>query len=189
MTEIFVVDIETTGLIGGPSDLVVDIGIVLADTDESTVEDWFSTVVGYPETVMRRYAGSWVFRNTDLTLNQVCSAPGCQKVIERVSNILSDELVTSYNTDFDLQRFLLKDPWNLSVYEAPCIMKSALEAYPDCSNGHYPRLQRIYDMLCPDDPAKVDGNQRHRALSDARQAAHVLLKMFSSGHYLPEAIV
>lgn len=188
MTQIFVLDTETTGLAGAPDDLVVDIGIVSADLKTGDIEPVFSTPVGYSESMIRKHEGAWVFNNTDLNFWQVLKAPGVYKVASRVSELLTGELVTSYNTEFDLDRFLYRDPWNLKnlCFECNCIMTSAWRAFPNLGrNGFYPKLQVAYDALCPGDPMNV-GKQRHRALSDAVMAAHVMMELHKRGKYKAE---
>ncbi len=38
-----------------------------------------------------------------------------------------------------------------------------------------------YRVFCPDDPAKLDGRQQHRALSDALAEAHILRALIDLG--------
>ena len=189
MTEVFVLDTETTGLGGGPNDLVVDIGIVLADLESGEIEEVFASKVGYPKQMIRNeYA--WVFTHTDLTVRDVVNAPGAYRVIERVKEILCGELVTSYNTEFDFDRFLYRDPWGMQgiFAECNCIMTSVWKAFPEMGhNGYFPKLQTAYSALCPDDPAGIGGIQRHRALSDANVAANVMCALYRMGKYKPGA--
>lgn len=185
MTPIYVLDTETTGLSGGPEHLVVDIGIVAANPETGKVTEVFSTVVGYPEDVIRKHEKAWVFQHTGLNFWQVQRAPGLLRVMVRVAEILAGERVTSYNTGFDLKRFLYKAPWGLKdvFTEGECIMSSVWKAFPDLGRkGGYPKLQAAYDLLCPDDPVGI-GKQRHRALSDAAMAAHVMCALHRMGKY------
>lgn len=188
MSMIYVLDTETTGLGGGPYDLVVDIGIVAVDLGTGDIEEVFSSVVGYPESMIRKHQDAWVFQNTDINFWSVLRAPSMVKIIPRVTEILMGERITSYNTEFDFDRFLYRDPWNLKNFcaECDCIMTSAWRAFPDLGrNGYYPKLQVAYDALCPDDPVGV-GKQRHRALSDAALAAHVMMELHKRGKYRAE---
>lgn len=193
MTEIYVLDTETTGLSGGPGDLVVDIGIVAADTETGEVEEVFSSVVGYSEGILRKHEDAWIFQNTDLGFWQVTRAPSVMRVIGRVREILHGKPATSYNTAFDFGKFLYRQPWSLGgVFRpCPCIMRAAARMcrFPGHYGGYrWPRLEEAYGTICPTDPADICGRQTHRALSDAKMAAHVLLGMHRAGRYPdPEA--
>ena len=185
MTLIYVVDTETTGLNGGPEDLVVDVGIVAADLGTGKVSNYFSSVVGYPENMIRKHEKAWVFRNTNLSYRQVLNGPSAYYVMARVAECLAGERVTSYNTEFDFGKFLYNSPWELTdvFVECDCIMSSVWKAFPDLGRkGGYPKLQAAYDLLCPDDPVGI-GRQRHRALSDAAMAAHVMCALHRMGKY------
>jgi len=186
MTEVFVLDTETTGLSGGPEDLVVEIGISKVDLSTGDVEDIFASFVGWPESTLMQRKNAWVFKNTDMNFWKVIGAPRALRVIDRVREILCGELVTSYNTEFDLDRFLYRDPWSMKgvFSECNCVMTQTWKAYPNMGvNGFFPRLQKAYDTLCPDDPSGIHGKQSHRALSDANMAANVLYRLYRQGKY------
>ena len=76
------------------------------------------------------------------------------------------------------------------------IMSSAADAFklplPDArletefQKYAYPKLDYAYAKLFPDsDPAGIMGIQDHRALSDAKVASYVMLKLHSEGLYSP----
>lgn len=191
---IYVVDTETTGLVGAPFDLVVEIGIVEADLTEKTVTSVYSAVVGYdtskwPESVK----SSWIFENSDLSVREVSLSTSVKTVARDVRLILSGQICTSYNVPFDFGKFLCHDPWNVSCTLAPDIMTAAYRlvkgdrTFEDgtCS---WPKLDKAYAELCPEDPAGLHGSQRHRALSDAEAAAYVMLALADLDAYpVPEA--
>lgn len=193
-----VVDTETTGLGGWThGDHVVDVGVAEADTAAGTVVPLYSQIVGHD---VSRWSpeqrGAWIFSHSDLTLDDVAGARPAPAVAKELSGILSGRIVTSYNLGFDLDKFLLHPPWRVEpALLAPDIMIEAhrvVEGDLWSPNGStsWPRLEKAYRELCPDDPAGMDGPQAHRALSDAVQAAHVLLRLVDRGIYpreLPEA--
>ena len=187
----FVVDTETTGLGKNPNDKVVDIGIVALDTDTGSVEDVYSSVIGYDvESWDEQHRNAWIFSHSDLTLDDVRNAPPFSRVRDDVKSILVGKTVTSYNTVFDF-RFLLRDEWMLRGWFrlAPCIMEAATPVVGirlgDDAYGWYkwPKLEEAYACLCPSDPVGIADGQDHRALSDARAAAYVLKAMMESGNY------
>ena len=191
--EIFVVDTETTGLDGGPKDLVVDIGICSVNLKEGKVRDVYSSIVGYDVTEWDdRRSKAWIFGNTDLTLDKVAAAPPLFIVKEDVANLLRNKTVTSYNVPFDMDKFLFREPWHMRGLFNVCtdIMKAAANVCKIPSEYYgmsykYPKLDHAYKTIVKGDPARVGDKQDHRALSDARMASYVMVEMYRSGNYRP----
>ncbi len=192
--EIYVLDTETTGLDGAPMDLVLDIGICKVSLREGTVEDWYSSVLGYDvEWWDDRLLNSWIFQNSDLTVDDITFAKkSAMQVIDEVRRLLKGKNVTTYNTVYDLGKFLYQEPWSMRGWFNECtdIMKAAT---PVCkvpstrgySDYQYPRLEVAYEKITEGDPAGLHGKQDHRALSDARAASWVMIQMFKDGTYRP----
>ena len=191
--EIYVLDTETTGLKGYPDDLVVDVGICKASLRDGTVEDVYSSVLGYETDEWSDYLrGAWIFQNTDMDLAMVEEAPRALDVVADVRRLLRGKPVTAYNTDFDFGKFLYEEPWSMRGWFVECadIMKAAT---PVCQlpseyygrEFRYPKLDLAYSKIVDGDPAGIHGKQDHRALSDARMASHVMLALCRSGHYRP----
>ncbi|MCL2148104.1 MAG: 3'-5' exonuclease [Methanomassiliicoccaceae archaeon] len=191
--EIYVVDTETTGLDGGPRDVVVDIGVCAVDLSRGTVRDAYSSVVGHDVTEWGDHRSkAWIFGNSDLTLDKVAAAPPFLKVKGDVLGLLRGMTVTSYNVPFDMDKFLFREPWALKGTFNVCtdIMKAAAEVckLPSELYGvsyRFPKLDYAYGAIVDGDPAGVGGGQDHRALSDARMASHVMIAMHRSGSYRP----
>lgn len=192
---ILVLDTETTGLTGGPHDLVVDVGICEAVLSADTVTDVYSSIVGYDVTEWSdEMCRAWIFENTDLTVDMVAAAKPFRLVRQEVARLLKGRYVTCYNVQYDLDKFLYREPWNLQrqFLEARDIMFSASDLCklpamdPRVKEYRYPKLDYAYEHLMDgQDPAGIHGKQDHRALSDARVAAHLMLKMYRDGHYDP----
>lgn len=204
---ILVLDTETTGLEGGPvgpgdlahRDLVVDIGICEACLSTGEVKEVYSSIVGYdtdewPDEVKN----SWIFQNTDLTVEAVREAEPFQLVRKDVAAKVRGSWLTTYNVGFDLDKFLYREPWEFRGLFNECrdIMFAAADyckiPLPDprlenqFQKYAYPKLDLVYTKLFPDsDPAGINGVQDHRALSDARVASHVMLKLHDLGLYKP----
>lgn len=191
--EIYVIDTETTGLDGGPRDLVVDIGVCSVDIDRGTVKDVYSSVVGYDVTEWEdRHTKAWIFENSDLTLDDVAAARPFFKVREDIARLLKGRAVTSYNIPFDMDKFLFREPWHLRGVFSVCtdIMKAAADVckLPSELYGvsyRFPKLDHAYGTITSGDPAGIGGRQDHRALSDARMASYVMIGMYRSGNYRP----
>lgn len=190
---ILVLDTETTGLKGAPRDLVVDVGICKVSLTDGTVEDLYSSVLGYDTSDWDDYLrNAWIFENTDMTLDMVEEAPPALNVIADVRRLLCKQAVTAYNTGYDFGKFLYEEPWSMRGWFVECtdIMKAAKDVckipseYYGC-DYKYPKLDYAYAQIVEGDPAGIEGVQDHRALSDARMASHLMLALHRDGHYLP----
>ena len=191
--EIFVVDTETTGLKGAPDDVIVDIGITRVSLSKGTVSDVYSSVVGYDvEEWDESRRKAWIFENTDLSLNMVAEAPPLPYVMDDVRRILRGKWVTSYNIQYDMDKFLYREPWSLRGTFNVCtdIMLAATQVckLPSEYYGRqyrYPKLDHAYGTIVDGDPAGIGGKQDHRALSDARMASYVMIEMWRTRQYSP----
>jgi DNA polymerase-3 subunit epsilon len=186
---IYVLDTETTGLSGCPADLVLEVAAVEADTSSRTVRPVYSQVVGYDVSSWSDgLRGSWIFHNSDLTVEEVGEGKPMGTVAEELRILLNGRPCTSYNTGFDFDRFLLREPWSLRPVIAQDVMEAAHRVVPGDHNlggglTSWPKLSKAYAALCPDDPGGIGDSQRHRALEDAVMAACVLLKLSDMGAY------
>lgn len=194
MTEVYVVDTETTGLSGYGRDLVLDIGIVKVDTEAGTAEDVYSQIIGYDiSTWPTMWKEAWIFSHSDLTLESVTHGLKAERAAREVQRILNGKICTSYNTAFDFGKFLRWAPWMINARYAPDIMVAAHREvdgdyeFEDGSTS-WPRLDKAYAEICPDDPVGLKGVQRHRALSDAQAAAAVMLRLIERDEY-PRRVV
>ncbi len=192
--EIYVLDTETTGLRGAPDDVVVDIGITRVSLSKGTVQDVYSSVVGYDVEEWNDYRrNAWIFENTDMSLDMVAEAPPLPYVIDDVRRILRGKWVTSYNIPYDMDKFLYMEPWSLRGTFKVCtdIMLAATQVckLPSEYYGRqyrYPKLDHAYEIILKgEDPAGINGVQDHRALSDARMASYVMIEMWKNHDYRP----
>ena len=189
--EIIVLDTETTGLEGAPKDLVVDIGMTRVNLRNGTVEDVYSSVLGYDVDSWDDYhRNAWIFQNTDMTLDMVAEAPPAMKVIEDVRRILKGKVVTAYNIAYDMGKFLYHEPWSLKGTFTECadIMLAAKDVckLPSQYYGRsyrYPKLDYAYSHIVKGDPAGIHGLQNHRALSDAQMASYLMIQMYRDHDY------
>ncbi len=176
-------------------DIVVDIGICEVSLKEKTVKTAYSSIVGYnTDSWSDRMKSSWIFENTDLTVDEVANAKPLSRVIKEVYELVKDKWLTTYNIQYDLDRFLYRFPWNLkgSFMECRDIMFSARDVcklkspYYGVSEYRYPKLDYAYaHILEGEDPAEIHGIQDHRALSDAKVASYLMIKLFEDGKYDP----
>ena len=186
---IYVLDTETTGLDGYPRDVVVDIAVCRADPQKGTVEEIYSSVVGHDVSRWdEAKKNAWIFQNTDLSLEMVASAPPAEKVASDIRKILSGKNVTTFNTGFDLDKFLYHEPWSLkgAIIPSRCIMlasKNVCKLPGLYEEYKWPKLEEAYSMIVDGDPAGINGKQEHRAMSDAVMASHILIALSRNGRY------
>ncbi|MBE6527321.1 MAG: hypothetical protein E7Z63_06110 [Thermoplasmata archaeon] len=178
MTKIFVVDTETTGLTGYPSDLVLEVGVMSYDTESHAINQEYGAVIGYDTSEWpKKWTDCWAYNNTSLSLDKTNDGVPFKEVRDTVCNLLKGNYATSYNRKFDFNQFLDHEPWSVQCLKAPCIMLSFGSAYPDlCSYNHHAQAcsQEIaYNATFPDDPLNLSV-QTHRAVDDATVAAWLL---------------
>lgn len=184
---ILIVDIETTGLAGEPDAHIVEVGVCELYQGETIIPVYRSTVAPYYP-INSDWDNAWVFQNTTLTTDMVLSGRPYSRVLRELHWILDGRPATSYNYEFDFNRFLHREPWTIHNEPLPCIMQASGAAYHDilpCSQySGCPSAQTTYSYLCPDNPAELPGGiEEHRALSDAIMEAHILKAMLARGDY------
>lgn len=176
---IYVVDIETTGLNGQlAGDAVVEVGIARVDLDARKVYAEYGAVVR--QLLTREQSDSWVFKNTTLTPREVMTSPYSICDVSRVlrTRFSGSIPVTAFNRAFDIDMFLSKAPYLWRPHLAPCVQEEA--SYVMHRVGEWVSAQNAYNVLCPDDPANLpDGREEHRALSDAVMEGYILLASYA----------
>ena len=114
--EIFVVDLETTGLKGYPDDYVVEIAVMKVDLQKNRIELIHQSLIHYDvESWDEGLRNSWIFQNTDITLQKIQdSEKDIETVVLEVRRILQNRYVTSFNIKFDFEKFLKHELWNIN---------------------------------------------------------------------------
>ena len=132
--DIYVLDIETTGLDGSPKDLVVEISIMRANVLKQKVIQVYNSVIHYDTSKWDdNLRNSWIFRKGVLTVEEIQNAEkDLPTAIEEVKKILSGKFIAAYNNAFDFDKFLNQEPWNINLEStktktAPCIMITSTE--------------------------------------------------------------
>ena len=184
---IIVIDIETTGLDGyQKGDRIVEIGAANVDFQRKTVTPMFGHPVYYDE-LSKEQEDSFIFHEGHMTPEECYRSPiDEEKAATILATIMDGEYVTSYNTEFDLDKFIY--PWfdeiipdilDFGFLRAPCIMKASGQVMAE---GLWPSLKVAYSTL-------IGTNRRyreHRALDDAMMAGIVVLELYNRGLYDPD---
>ena len=186
---VYVIDTETSTTHwteGVPDGHIVEIGVAKVNLAKLIViPAWSFTVIDSsadPE--------AWVFKNTDLTYEEVQNGVAPEIVSAFLQTKLKGEEVTSYNITFD-EMMLDRDlPYlNMDVRWGQDIMVQAafISEIPKKHAGQnrYPTAEDSYNYLCPTDPCHLNGKEKHRALSDATMEAHILIELYLRGLWQP----
>ena len=182
---IIVIDLETTGLDGyAEGDRIVEIGVANVDFQRKTVAPIFGHPVHHDLTPAGRDA--WIFKEGHMNPEEVERSPiDEEKAATILATILDGEYVTSYNTEFDLDKFLY--PWfdkiipdilDFGFFRAPCIMKASSQI----TDGDWPSLRTAYSSIF----GRAGNRREHRALDDAVKAGMVVLELYNRGIYDPD---
>lgn len=118
MREIYIVDLETTGLIGAPMDMILEIGIVKLNLNNGTIEEIYNTVINPGEEALKWYEETngepWIFKNAYMTPEEVEDVGiDIADANHDLQEILRNKWVTSYNVPFDFTKFLMEYPYTL----------------------------------------------------------------------------
>ena len=188
MDNIIVIDLETTGLEGyKDGDRIVEIGAVNVDFKRKTVTPIYGHPVSYDSPLTPAGRDSWIFKEGHMSPEECERSPmDEEKSAMILATILDGEYVTSYNTEFDLDKFVY--PWfdavipevlDFGFFRAPCIMKAASQVMAE---GLWPSLKVAYGTLC----GGIGKLRQHRAVDDAIAAGKVALELYNRGLYDPD---
>jgi DNA polymerase III epsilon subunit-like protein len=199
--DVYVVDIETTGLEGSPKDLVVEIAIMRTNVEKQRINQVYHSLIHYDTNSWDdELRESWIFAKKILSIEQIQNAEkDLSTVIKEVRQILSGKFVTAYNNAFDFDKFLRKDPWNIDkettkTRVASCIMLTSSEYLRP-----FGRRRRIYKLeysinklldenteciiINRDLLTQISDFNAHRANYDAFYAACILLELYKRKQY------
>ncbi len=201
--DIYVIDIETTGLDGWQKDHVVEISIMKANLTKQKIEQVYHSLVHYNTTKWdEKTQSAWIFEKGIIKLEEIQKA---KKDVKEVSNevrkILTGKFISAYNNNFDFDKFLQHEPWNVNpekckVKIAPCIMLSTTD-YIKIPTKYKKRklvnLSEARKYLLNEDTTSIINNKElemivreygvHRANCDAFYSACVLLELYRRKKY------
>ena len=193
MEKILILDIETTGFLnqGGS---IVEIGIVDLDLDTGEINEVFNSCLR--EDILsakhREEPFGWIFKNSDLTIEEVREAPIAFEVLAVVQGILNTYSLgcTAYNNTFD---FGFLEDRGLKIKKLPCPMKLAAPVCkipkkrrsksPTIKGFKSPNVEEAFHFFYPE----INYVEKHRGLDDAKHEAMIVYKLYQMGVFkLPE---
>ncbi len=178
VNKLYVIDLETTGLVGMPHDKILEICIIELDLDTYQYKVILNEVIKHMIDV--NITQSWIVKNGIISLQEIQNGYREERIKEWTKGILNGKSWTSYNTDFDYYKFLKY--WDVSP-PVFCLMKLATPVL---------RLKRYhYNAGEFDDPWKFPSlkeafywlvyrkkiEQDHRALADTEMATEVAIAL------------
>lgn len=183
--KILVLDIETTGFLqkGGS---IVEIGIVELDLSNGNIKEVYNSLCR--EEILtakhREEPFGWIFRNSDLTIDEVRNAPAFEKVKEEVQELINKypKGCTAYNNTFDFG--FLEDRGISFPKKLACPMKlsTSICKIPS-TNGYggykWPSVEEAFSYFFPE----IEYNEKHRGLDDAKHEAMIVYKLFQMGEF------
>lgn len=184
MSKILVLDIETTGFLnqGGS---IVEIGVVELCLNTGETSIIFDSLLR--ESILtakhREEPMGWIFRNSDLTPEEVRNAPAAKEVLAQLQTVLNDYPLgcTAYNKSFDFG--FLKDR-GIKFKELPCPMKLSTDIckLPN-KNGYdnykWPTVEEAWRHFFPE----VQYNELHRGADDAKHEALIVYELYRLGEF------
>lgn len=171
MLYIYVVDLETTGLRGYKfGQVITEIAIYRVCVQTKKIEFIYEAIINplTYENLSNNWTSAWIFTHGGYNeFELVEKGRPFAEVKQEVKNILENNYVTSYNTKFDLDLYLMQEPWCLRIIPWRCIMKDIARRY---NNGRLMKLSHAWEVF---------GERRkrlhwHSAKDDTYAAAYLL---------------
>ena len=185
MDEIYILDVETTGLNGFRPDYPIEISVVMVRNSEAP-EVVFDAFVKQPS--KKFYERCWWYSKMGIPYHEVQKKGKDIKVIwKELHAIVNDKCVLSWNTSFDFDKFLTKMnsilkptiKWKI----LPCLMKFSTNIIGiphEDFTYKYPSLSEAVSFF---DISNSPGRNFHRASTDALATAQILKILISQYNY------
>jgi DNA polymerase III epsilon subunit-like protein len=201
--DIYVVDIETTGLDGIPKDLVLEIALMRVNLLKQIITQVYHSIIHYDTNKWdEETKNAWIFKQEILSLEEIQNADKDISIVtQEVQEILVGKYIAAFNNAFDLEKFLSKEPWNINEEKnktktAPCLMLSASEYLRPSGRKDRHKTYSLADTikkLVNENTNCIQINKTleerisklgfHKATYDAFYSACILLELHRRQHY------
>lgn len=163
-----VIDFETTGLYPAIGDEICELGLVHIESGSLTRE--YSQLVNPGRTMDPAAA-----QVSGITAEMLAPQPKFEDVVDEYLRLFTDAVIVAHNAEFDMA-FLQYKLVRLGMQQLPNPVIDTLElARAQDDSGPY-TLGILANRL------GIEGPHAHRALDDARMAAHVLIHFLEEYH-------
>lgn len=170
--KIIVLDIETTGF-NNIIDAIVEIGMVLVDTDTKEITTIFNEIVKDSRFDEIKHKNSWIFNNSTLTVDDVINATPLEDFRDVIQGWFDKYPLSAFNMKFDTG-FMASHGFKFK--QTKCLMESSKPYNINKDrrgNQKTPSVPEIYDQFFPDE----NYDEEHRGCDDAYHEAKILLKL------------
>lgn len=183
MSKILIVDIETTGFLnqGGS---IVEIGAVELDLSNGNIKEVFNSLCR--ESILTREHGNepfgWIFKNSNLTLEEVRFAPKFEEVKESFQKLVNqyESGCTAFNNKFDFD-FLEDRGVNFPVkLDCPMLLSTPICELPNkkgWTGFKWPKVEEAFKHFFPES----DYVELHRGADDAKHEAMIVYELYKIG--------
>ncbi len=158
-----IIDVETTGLSARYNN-IIEIGIV--KISDLKIKETYQTMIN-PGRPIPYYISQF----TGITDEEVYNAPFFEDAADEILNFISEDIIGGHNFSFDksfLKREFLYAGKGMLYNRDICTLKLARRMYPDLRSRSLSNMCRHF---------KLHNENSHRALSDAKVTAQLLIRM------------
>jgi len=164
---ISILDIETTGL-NRYFDMICEIGICTLNLDNGRIKPIFHIIC--QEENKKFSDNSWIFKNSDLTIDTVRKAHYLEECRYTLQRKLDIHPLTAYNQNFDFSFLESRDFKIHKKFWDPMIKLTPILKIPSFYGYKWPSVQEAYNYFYP----KERYIERHRALDDVKHEAKII---------------
>jgi len=175
--KILILDIETTGFLqsGGK---IVEIGIVELDLSNGATKIVFDNVVHETGITKDEVEKSWIFKNSDITLDEIRYSKNLNKYTEEIQSIINSYPcgTTAYNNVFDFG--FLENRGFIFNNKLPCPMKLSTNicmiSKKRGSGYKWPSVMEAYKYFFPESSYI----EKHRGADDSVHEASIVFELY-----------
>ena len=178
--KILVLDIETTGF-QNEGGLIVEIGAVEMDVQTWEINEVFSSLCREPG-LTAKHRDSWIFKNSDLTVEALRQAPPFEEVAAAFQLIVNQYTngATAFNRVFDINFLHSRGLTFPKLLPCPMLLSTDICKLPGKFDKYkWPSVMEAYAYFFPDIPY----NEKHRGADDARHEAMIVAQLIQLGFY------